>query len=282
MGGDQRATVAELLQRFEEGVRGLTDSDSWRSYLRVQARFHRYSLGNVLLMLAQRPQGLTRVAGYETWRSLGRHVRKGEKGIRILAPVTVRRADDLADEDETRAPQTATRFRVVHVWDYSQTDGEALAENPCRDLRMTTEAGRDLYARLLDIARAEGIPVHEDRTDLGAAKGVYVPGMHAIGIAAGLAGDQKAKTLAHELAHALLHRSGDRPRDEEEAEAEGVAYVVCTWAGLDVDDYSFGYVAGWAGRKDGSALVRRVGATIQKTAAAIIDQLAPAEARRSA
>lgn len=280
MAGDQRATVAELLQRLEEGVRGLTDSDSWRSYLRAQARFHQYSLGNVLLMLAQRPQGLTRVAGYETWRSLGRHVRKGEKGIRILAPVTVRRRDD--DEDETQPLAIATRFRVVYVWDQAQTDGEALVENPCRELRMTTEAGRDLYARLLDIARAEGIPVRDDRTELGSAKGVYVPGMHAIGIAAGLAGDQRAKTLAHELGHALLHRAGDRPRDEEEAEAEGVAYVVSTWAGIDVDDYSFGYVATWAGRKDGPALVRRVGATIQKTAAAIIDRLVPAEARRTA
>jgi hypothetical protein len=110
-----------------------------------------------------------------------------------------------------------------------------------------------------------------------------VPGARVIALAPGLSDDQRAKTLAHELGHALLlHGHGDLRREEEEAEAEGVAFVVTAWAGLDTSGYSFGYVADWAGRKDGAALVRRVGATIQKAAAAIIRRLAPEETNESA
>ena len=101
-----------------------------------------------------------------------------------------------------------------------------------------------------------------------------------IGLKMGLAMDQKAKTLCHELAHALLHRKTGKPRPEMEAEAEGTAFVVAAWVGLDTSAYSFAYVASWAGQKDGTVLVRRVGSTIQKTAAAIICRLDPADAHR--
>ncbi len=278
MAGEQGTTVAELLRRLEEGVRGLTDSDAWRSYLQVQARFHHYSIGNVLLMLAQRPQGLTRAAGFHTWLSLGRHVRKGERGLRILAPVTGRRHD----EEDDQAPRTVLRWRSVVVFDYSQTEGAELPPHPCQELTTDTERGRWLCARLLELARTHGTDVREDMAGLGSARGVYVPGVNAIGLAPGLAADQKAKTLCHELAHALLgHGSTGRPRQEEEAEAEGTAFVVGAWAGLDTSGYSFGYIADWAGRKDGPALLKRVGGNIQRTAAAIIDGLAP-QARRTA
>ena len=267
-------TVAELVARLEAGVAEVTTSDGWRRYLAAQAKFHSYSLGNVLLVLAQKPDA-TRVAGFHTWLRLGRHVRKGEHGIRILAPVAVRKAEaeDASEEEDAR---TVTRFRVVTVFDISSTDGDPLPTHPAQTLATASERGTWLYANLLDIAKAEGIAVRENAADLGTAHGCYYPARHAIDLAAGLSDDHKAKTLCHEFAHALLHRQTGKPRAEQEAEAEGTAFVVSAWVGLDTSAYSFGYVADWAGRKDGPALVRQVGATIQKTAAAIIGRLDPA------
>ena len=268
---DGAVTVADLVAKLESGVAEVTTSDGWRAYLAAQAKFHQYSLGNVLLVLAQKPDA-TRLAGFHTWLRLGRHVRKGEHGIRILAPMTVRKAE--TEEDE---PQTVTRFRVVTVFDISSTDGDPLPEHPCQTLTTDSERGAWLYGRLLDIARAEGISVHDAIDMRGSAKGAYLPHLNTIILAPGLSVDHKAKTMCHELAHALLHRTTGKPRAEMEAEAEGTAFVVAAWAGLDTSRYSFGYVADWAGRKDGPALVRRVGATIQKTATAIIGRLDPVD-----
>ncbi len=271
-------TVTDLLRRLEEGVAAVQDSASWTHYLAAMARLHSYSAGNIWLALAQRPDA-TRLAGFHTWMRLGRHVRKGEHGIRILAPVTVRRPTEAAEDDE---PQTVTRFRTVTVFDVSQTDGDPLPQHPCQALTTDSERGRWLYARLLEIVRAQGVEVREDMTGLGRAHGVYVPGMRVIGLAPGLSDDQRAKTLCHELAHALMDDGATRPRSEEEAAAEGTAFVVAAWAGLDTSAYSFAYVTDWAGRKDAPALVRRVGATIQRTAAAIIARLDPVDARKTA
>ncbi len=270
-------TVTDLLRRLEEGVAAVQDSASWTHYLAAMARLHSYSAGNIWLALAQRPDA-TRLAGFHTWRALGRHVRKGEHGIRILAPVTVRKADD-TDDEETR---TVLRWRTVVVFDVSQTEGADLPAHPCQALGTDSERGRWLYEHLLGVARDRGTMVREGMEGLGTANGVYVPGVNAIGLAPGLAMDHKAKTLCHELAHAVLeHGSTARSRDEEEAEAEGTAFVVAAWAGLDTSAYSFGYVADWAGRKDAAALVKRVGGNIQRAAGAIIARLAP-EARKTA
>lgn len=119
------------------------------------------------------------------------------------------------------------------------------------------------------------ITVREDAAGLGTAHGCYFPASHSIALAAGLSPAQKAKTLCREIAHALAHRTTDKPRAEQEAEAEGTAFVVAAWVGLDTSQYSFGYVADWARSKDGPAFVRRVGGTIQKTAAAILAHLDP-------
>lgn len=224
-----------------------------------------------------------RVCGFHGWLSLGRHVRKGEHGLKILAPVTVRRQETESADPEDE-PQTVTRFRIVTVFDISQTDGDPLPEHPCQALTTDSERGRWLYNRLLNIAKAEGIEV-SDRTTLTHANGVFVPGANLIGLKMGLSDDHKAKTLCHELAHALLHGVTGKPQPEMEAEAEGTAFVVAAWAGLDTSQYSFAYVADWAAQKDGPALVRRVGSTIQRTAQRIIAALDPAagsDARESA
>ncbi len=271
-----KVTVADLVARLEAGVRDVQDGEAWRAYLAAMSKFHQYSAGNLWLILAQMPTA-TRVCGFHGWLRLGRHVRKGEHGLKILAPVTVRRAAEAesGDPEAEDEAQPVRRFRVVTVFDYSQTEGEPLAQHPCQELTTDSERGRWLYARLLDIARSEGITV-SDRTTLAHANGVFVPGANMIGLKMGLSDDHKAKTLCHELAHACLHRAAGKPRAEQEAEAEGTAFVVCSWVGLDTSSYSFAYVADWAGREDGPALVRRVGSTIQKTAAKIIAALDPA------
>ena len=281
-----RTTVADLVARLEAGVAEVTTSDGWRRYLALQAKLHTYSLGNTFLIAAQMPTA-TRVCGFHTWLRLGRHVRKGEHGIRILAPVAVRKAAEAESGDPEAADeaQPVTRFRVVTVFDISQTEGDPLPEHPCQALTTDSERGAWLYGRLLDIAKAEGISVHNAIDMRGNAKGAYLPHLNTIILAPRLSADQKAKTLCHEMAHACLHRATGKPRPDMEAEAEGTAFVVSAWAGLDTSQYSFGYVADWAGRKNGPALVRRVGATIQKTAAAIIAALDPAagsDARESA
>ena len=123
---DGAVTVADLVAKLESGVAEVTTSDGWRAYLAAQAKFHSYSLGNVLLVLAQKPDA-SRLAGFHTWLRLGRHVRKGEHGIRILAPVAVRQVSEAESGDPEDEAHPITRFRVVTVFDYSQTEGERLA-----------------------------------------------------------------------------------------------------------------------------------------------------------
>ncbi len=267
-------TVAELVKRLEAGVAEVTTSDGWRAYLAAQAKFHSYSLGNVLLILAQMPTA-TRVCGFHGWLHLGRHVKKGEHGIRILAPMTVRRAE-AGSADREDEPQAVTRFRIVTVFDISQTDGDPLPMHPAQTLTTDSERGAWLYARLLDLARAEGVSVRTAEDIRGSANGAYLPSAHAIILAPRLSVDQRAKTLCHEFAHALLHRQTGKPRAEQEAEAEGTAFVVCCWAALNTAQYTFAYIADWAHREDAAALVRKTGSTIQRTAAKIIAALDPA------
>jgi len=200
--------VRESLARLEDGVHAVQTGQAWAEYLRAVSRFHRYSAGNVWLILAQRPDA-SRVAGVHTWRALGGHVRRGEHGIRILAPVTMRSRDDEATDDPEAAEvdRVVTRFRVVTVFDIASTDGEPLPTHPCQALATSSERGRWLLARLLDVARGEGIAVRQDVPGLGAAHGAYIPADHAIVLAAGLSDDQCAKTSVSDV------------RDTEAAEA---------------------------------------------------------------
>ncbi len=287
-----RVDAQALLRRLEEGVQSVMSSEGWRSFLTAQAKFHSYSAGNVLLILAQNPQA-TRVAGFHTWRDLGRNVKKGEHGIAILAPVFPKREQEprmepepAEGQGEERKPAVAldssrlpVRFRVAHVFDVSQTEGKPLPEPPVHELRGGSAAALGLTVKLMALAQAEGLAVAiqpPERMPRG-AKGYYDPLQGRIVLSEGLAPDQKAKTLAHELAHHRLeHGRGRAPgRPTEEAEAEGVAFVVCAHYGLDTSDYSFGYVANWSRDEGGPALVKQVSAAIQGAARDMIDGMEP-------
>jgi hypothetical protein len=268
-------TRDDVLARLDEGIAALTSSERWTAWLRVQARFHRYSFSNTLLIELQRP-GSTRVAGYRAWQAVGRQVCKGQRGIAILAPVVRRgRLADAgeatgAQDDAPAAVRRVATFIVAWVWDISQTEGAPLPE-VCS--RLGGEDPHGTFEQLLTVASGRGYRV-EDADLAGGTNGECLPGERLIRLQRGLAPAQRVKTLAHELAHSDLHREGYRetPRPLAELEAESVAFIVCQAAGIDSGEYSLGYLATWCGGGDEARSALRASAQrIQRAAAAILD-----------
>jgi antirestriction protein ArdC len=231
---DALDTLAALL---DEG-----HSDQLTALLKSMARFHKYSWHNVSLIATQRPTA-TRVAGFQTWRTMGRFVRKGERGIAILAPIVTRRGAESSD-DNARA---VVGFRAAYVFDVEQTDGEPLP-TPC-------EASGDPGAKTASLKTAilgRGIAL-ESVDDLGGALGTSSGGR--IQILNGLSPAMEFTTLVHEYAHELLHRADDRPasRDTRELEAEAVAFVVGGAVGLNTSDSSRDYIHLYRGDREALA-----------------------------
>jgi len=258
----------ELLQRLADGVAQLTNSDEWLRYLDVQRRFHHYSFGNCLLILWQRPDA-TRVAGFHRWIELGRRVRRGEKGIAILAPIVSR--VKVEDEDgEQRTIVSAPRgFRVVYVFDVVQTDGDELPKAPVHKLE--GDDPNHVYTSLHAVAASIGFTVEEGA--LAGPNGDCNHELRRIRVEVSNEPSQQVKTLAHELAHAILHghREG-LSREQAELEAESVAYIVCADLGIDSSSYSFGYLASWTqGGKDVRRAISESGQRIQSAARLILD-----------
>ncbi len=254
----------ELLAALRDGVAGLARSEQWRRHLEAQSRFPRYSFGNVLLIVHQRPDA-TRVAGFAAWRALGRSVRRGERAIYIRAPVVRRRPGPETARAEGPDPAPAVAFRFVPVFDLAQTEGPPLPE-PCTPL--TGDDVPDRFGRLVGVARDLGYRVEAGA--LGGPHGDCCPARRRIRVEAADRPDQQVKTLAHELGHALLHAAAD-DRARAELEAESVAFVVCRSLGLDTGGYSFGYVTHWAGGSEAAlAGLRASGERIQRAAADIL------------
>ena len=235
----------EIFQTIENGIRSVYESDRYRRYLETMSRFHAYSLNNCLLIFAQKPEA-TLVAGYQTWRKrFGRHVRYGEKGIRILAPVRNTRT-----EDEEKEAEDAVRFKTIAVFDISQTEGDPLPTYMNDTLNGTVED----YERFLEqLKLVSPVPVTFDPSAM-ASHGYYRADQNRIVIKAGMTELQTVKTLLHEIAHACLHNKacgGDAlSREQKEIEAESTAYIICRHFGLDTGEYSFGYLAGYSSTKE--------------------------------
>jgi antirestriction protein ArdC len=256
----------ELIAQLTEGISNLTSSEKWRAHLAFQSRFHHYSFGNVLLIAAQCPKA-TQVAGFNAWRKLNRFVRKGERAIWILAPLVYRNTD--AQNGGT--DRVIRGFRFVAVFDITQTEGE---RPPSVCDRLYGEDQRGLYARLLTVAHCFGFRV-EDHEFNEEANGDCCHAERRIRVESTNSPAQRVKTLAHELAHALLHENCDN-RALAELEAESTAYIVCKRLGIDSGEYSFGYVATWAGDgKQAIAAIRTSCDRIQKSAAAILQAFEP-------
>ena len=228
---------SELLEQLSEGIANLTTSDEWQRYLDCQSRFYSYSSNNVIL-IAQQAHEATRVAGFNAWKKLGRFVRKGEKAIWILAPMVYKQTDEKTDEEQ----KVIRGFKWVPVFDIASTDGEELP-TVCNKLSGDDPAG--IFARLIEFATSIGFTV-EDAELSGSVNGDCTHELCRIRVEISNLPAQRVKTLAHEIGHALLHEQFDN-RALAELEAESTAYVICQALGLDTSDYSFGYVAGWAG-----------------------------------
>ncbi|HEU0130978.1 MAG TPA: ArdC-like ssDNA-binding domain-containing protein [Mycobacteriales bacterium] len=270
--------IAALHEQLTERVAGLVHGQQWQAMLTAAARFHDYSLHNLLLIVMQRPDA-TRVAGYRTWQRVGRQVRKGERGIAIFAPLRYR-IDQPDDDQSTPSASTGERpdatpprrrlrgFRIAYVFDVSQTDGDPIPDVPPL-LLDGADPGR-LWDALAAQIRDAGYALN--RGDCGHANGWANFATREVRVRADLSAAQACKTLAHELAHVLLHAEGTTPRERGEVEAESVAYIVCHASGLPSDDYSLPYVAQWAaGDLDVLAASARA---VTTTARAVLDRIA--------
>jgi len=246
-------TAQEAQELVHQSVQQLLDDpEQWRQWATTLSRFHRYSAGNVFLIMAQRPDA-TMVAGYHAWQQLGRQVLKGERGITILAPITRRVADEAEAETTARAeaqksPKTVlVGFRAATVFDVSQTTGRELSIP--RPQLLTGDTLQEVLAHV--IAQAVPVPVRfAPSAALDGANGTWSPSDQTITLAADRDPNQQLKTLIHEWAHSIgvpdVAAALDRHRGNEEIIAETTAFVLAQRLGLDTTDYSLPYVGGWA------------------------------------
>jgi antirestriction protein ArdC len=273
------ARLAELHEQVATGVAHLVQGDAWQNMLNAARRFHRYSLGNQLLIVAQRPEA-TQVAGFTTWKSLGRQVRKGERGIGILAPCPIRPTDDTpaaapaAAGAAGQAPAPRMRWRAATVFDIAQTEGDPVVTTADLVTVVDGEAPAGLWDGLAAQVAAHGYTV--ERGDCGTADGWTNPATQVVRIGGDTRDAAAVSVLAHELAHIVCAHVQDVAtyatcRGRCEIEAESVAYIVTGARGLDTSGGSFGYVAGWAqGHPD---QVRSTADTVLRAARTILDQL---------
>lgn len=274
--------VKKLMDELVDGVTGIFDSEKYKNYLRIMAKFPHYSFNNTLLIYLQRPAA-SHVAGYQTWKSkFGRQVKKGEKGIQILAPVTYKTKKKKTEEDgktkdqEEPDPFYMLRgFRVVHVFDVSQTEGRELP-SIVESLHGEVEQFPSFFSAVCKISP---VPVSCEPME-DTADGYYSHTEKRICIREGMSESQTAAALIHELSHAMLHNqemleeelalTGIRKdRRTKEVEAESVAFVVNSYFGNRTDENSFGYIAGWSSGKEVPELLASL-TTIQTTAEVII------------
>ena len=285
----EKQKVQEITEKLEQGIKELFESEKYKNYLNTMSKFHNYSFNNTLLIAMQKPDA-TLVAGFQAWKkNFERHVKKGEKGIRILAPAPYK----VKEEQEKLDPETneimldkdgkpvmeevevtIPAFRAVSVFDVSQTDGRELPELAVSELSADVEVYQD-FMKALEMVSP--VPIgYEDIS--GEAKGYYHTEEQRVAIQQGMSESQTVKTAIHEVAHAKLHSrelnkntdlSEQKDRNTKEVEAESIAYTVCQHFGIDTSDYSFGYIAGWSSGKEMTELKSSLD-TIRRTASEMI------------
>ncbi|HFK2950609.1 DUF4316 domain-containing protein [Clostridioides difficile] len=282
--------VKEITARLEQGVQAIFDSDRYKEFLTAMSKFHDYSLNNTILIAMQ---GGNLVMGFRQWeKEFDRHVKKGEKGIKIFAPAPykVKKLVDKIDP-ETRKPMldregkaikeekeiTVPAFKVITVFDISQTEGKEFPDLSVKPLLADVEQYEDFFAAL---EKASPVPIAFEQITNG-ANGYFSLTDKRIAIKEGVSELQAVKTAIHEIAHAKLHDVDlNAPPEEQnrvdrhtrEVEAESVAYTVCQHFGLNTSDYSFGYVAGWSSGKEMTELKASL-ETIQATAKELITEI---------
>ena len=292
-GKNNAERMKEITDRLEAGIQALFESEQYKAYLTAMSKFHNYSFNNTLLIAMQKPDA-SLVAGFGKWRDdFERHVKRGEKGIKILAPSPYKVKKQMEKIDPATQkpvigadgkPVTEEReieipaFRVVTVFDVSQTEGKEIPDIAVSELTGSVEQYQDFFTAL---EKASPVPIAFENIE-GGAHGYYHLEEKRIAIAEGMSELQTLKTAIHEIAHAKLHaidkdapaiEQADRPdRRTREVQAESVAYAVCQHYGLDTSDYSFGYVAGWSSGQELSELKASL-ETIRKAANELITDI---------
>ena len=285
--------LKEITDRLEQGIAELFDSERYREYLKVMSKFHNYSFRNTVLIAMQKPDA-SLVAGFSAWKNnFERNVMKGQKGIKIIAPSPYKIKQEMQKIDpHTQKPVigkdgkpvteekevTIPAYKVVSVFDVSQTEGKELPDIAVDELTGDVDRYKDFFAAL---EKTSPVPIAFENIE-GGSHGYYHLEDKRIAINEGMSELQTLKTTIHEIAHAKLHDIDlNAPKDEQqphvdrrtrEVEAESVAYTVCQHYGLDTSDYSFGYVAGWSSGRELSELKSSL-ETIRSAAAEIINSI---------
>ena len=282
--------LKEISERLEQGVKEIFTSERYTEYLNTMSKFHNYSFNNTLLITMQKPEA-TLVAGYQAWqKKFNRHVKRGEKGIQIIAPAPIREKQEIEKIDpvtkepvigEDGQPETEIvemvipRFRVTTVFDVSQTEGEPIADLDVPELTGSVQFYDTFMQALQNISP---VPIRMMNVE-GEAKGYYHQTEKYIAIKEDMSNVQTMKTGVHEVSHALLHdrevmdaEGVLKDQTTKEVEAESIAYIVCNHFGLDTSEYSFTYIASWCESRDMKALKAAMD-TIRKTSAEIIGNI---------
>ena len=284
--------LKEITDRLEQGITELFDSERYKEYLRVMSKFHNYSFNNTLLIAMQKPDA-SLVAGFSAWKNnFERNVMKGQKGIKIIAPSPFKVRQEMQKIDpHTQKPVigkdgkpvteekeiTIPAYKVVTVFDVSQTEGKELPDIAVDELTGDVDRYKDFFAAL---EKTSPVPIAFEKIE-GGSHGYYHLADKRIALNEGMSELQTLKTAIHEIAHAKLHDIDlNAPKDEQprvdrntrEVEAESVAYTVCQHYGLDTSDYSFGYVAGWSSGRELAELKSSL-ETIRSAAAEIINSI---------
>ena len=283
---ERKPTIGQLIQdrdlkglsaHMKEGVKNYFNSDTYKAFLNTMSKLNNYSLNNLFLIVAQNPKA-SAVASFKAWKSFDRHVKKGEKALKIWAPYQVTRKDEKGKPVLNKKGQEVkdTRFRLVPVFDVSQTEGKELPQ-PVYELEGTHQDYANLYRAAKETAAAKGIAFEIFKEPME-AHGYYSPTENKIVIRAGMSERETLSTIFHEMAHADLHNpkalEGQKlTRTNKELQAESVAYVVANHYGLDTSSYSFGYLANWSKEPDSLADLEAQLSIVQKEAADLIHRL---------
>lgn len=282
-------TIDDVKEKLDKGLEDVFKNQRFKEMLKVMSSFRTYSFNNMMLIMLQRPNA-TMVKGYKQWQELGRHVKKGEKGIKILAPIIEKIEVEILDPKtkepllkpdgtpETKEITSIKAVKTVTVFDISQTEGREIPnvrDFINRDLQ-NDESIAKLYKDFVNYINNEGkVTVKEQETELGVG-GYFAPYENEIVISTNTNKNdtEKFRVLIHEYAHAKLHNLESEykelPREHKEAQAESVAYIVSNYYGLDTNDISLGYIATWSQNIE---LARQAINEIQDVANNMIDVL---------
>ncbi len=283
----QASQLKAVTDQLEKGVSDVFQSDKYKDFLNVMAKFPRYSVNNSILIMMQKPDAQL-CQSFTGWKEMGRFVKKGEKGLNILAPAPYKVEREVQKQDANgklmfdhdgepiteKQEITIRAFKVVKTFDLSQTDGKELPSLGVSELVGDVDGYSKLFEALMEVCP---VPITFENIE-GGSKGYYHQEEKRIAINEGMSEVQNVKTAIHEMAHQKLHDKDavgmvdDLSRNGKEVQAESVAYVVCQHYGIDTSDYSFSYVAGWSEGKETPELKASLN-TIREAAADLITQI---------